>query len=381
MKNYEGEGRIQRALSQISLDRRDFLKISLATAGATVLSSSIFPSYALGQSGKVTAVMPGVFIPDEGRPIVERLSGYKLENAPYQSPTDTVAKLLAPGGTGRYDLMISNTEFVKGPILGEKPGDEKVKALDMDKIPNAAKVMPLWKNEPLTRGNKTYMFPIVWGYDSVIYNKDRIPEGDSLTQSWGILFDDKYKGRVALRDDAHQSILATGLYLGHSDPASMDKSDLKEVTKFLISKKKNFRTLWAQFGEAVSMMASGEVWAMYGWIAMRAALQRQGQNVTNNWPKEGLIIWNQGGFIPKDSENADGAHKIINAMLSKEFGLLLTKKTNYPSVSVEVKDAFSPEEQRKYGFDLMERGLNVYRLKWPKLMDQWIEAWGNFKTA
>jgi hypothetical protein len=54
----------------------------------------------------------------------------------------------------------------------------------------------------------------------------------------------------------------------------MTTSDLNEVKKFLISKK-NFRTLWMQFGGR-HLMSSGEVWAMYGWMPMRAALQKDG---------------------------------------------------------------------------------------------------------
>ena len=97
----------------------------------------------------------------------------------------------------------------------------------------------------------------------------------------------------------------------------MDERDINEVTRFLIRKKKNFRTLWSSFGQAVALMASGEVWMMYGWIAMRAALQRQGHDVTNNWPREGVLIWNQSAFIPKDSRKSDASHAVINAMLSK----------------------------------------------------------------
>ena len=57
------------------------------------------------------------------------------------------------------------------------------------------------------------------GYDSPIIRIDHIPENDTLTQSWGVLFADKYAGKTALRDDAYQSIMVTGLHLGHKDPA------------------------------------------------------------------------------------------------------------------------------------------------------------------
>ena len=362
-------------------DRRTFLK-GAGLAGLGGLAAGVLPfSPALAQSKKVVAIMPGVFIPKPARPIVEKMSGVKVENAPYVSPTDTLAKLMAPGGTRNYDMMISLTQFVKGPALGAKDGDERVRALDMSKIPNAQKLMPLFKKDIVARAGKTYMIPIVWGYDSVIYNADKIPTGDSMTQSWGVLFEDKYKGRIAWRDDAHGMIMVAALYKGHPDPVSMDASDLKDITKFMIDRKKNVRTMWTKFGEAVNLVSSGEVWAMYGWIAMRAALQKRGLNVTNNWPKDGLLTWNQSGFVPKDSPNGEAAEAVINAMLSKEYGQKLTEVTNYPSTSAEVAGLFSDADKRKLGFDIVDRGVKLYGLDWPVNMDKWVEAWNTIKTA
>ena len=82
-------------------------------------------------------------------------------------------------------MMISLTQFVKGPALGANDGDERLRALDMSNIPNAANLMPLFQQDIVSRAGKTYMVPIVWGYDSVIYNADQIPTDDPLTQSWG----------------------------------------------------------------------------------------------------------------------------------------------------------------------------------------------------
>jgi hypothetical protein len=78
------------------------------------------------QQKAISAVLPGVILTDGTRDIIDKATGTKVENVPYVSPTDTVAKLLAPGGTSRYDLMISNTFFVKGPIsLAPRPAKKK----------------------------------------------------------------------------------------------------------------------------------------------------------------------------------------------------------------------------------------------------------------
>lgn len=359
-----------------ALDRRTLL------LGSTALGAASFAGApALAQGKPVTAIMPGVFIPDAIRPMVAAKANAKLENAPYVSPTDTLAKLLAPGGTSRYDMMISVTNFVRGPILGARAGDEKVLAFDMSLVPNASKIAPLFKDDIVTRDGKTYMLPVVWGYDSVIYDADKIPTDDPLTQSWNVLFDDKYAGRVAWRDDPHGMIMAAALAMGKPDPAAMSSADLKEVTSFLAKKKKNVRTMWTTFGSAVNLMSSGEVWAMYGWIPMRAALQKQGLKVTNNWPKDGLLIWSQGAFIPKDSPNAKSAHAVINAYLESDIATALAKATDYPSTSADIAAAFAPEDRTRLGLDIAERGQKLYPMKFPAAMDQWLEAWNTVKSA
>ena len=359
--------------------RRKFLRQSGAVGAAALAGFPGLSAYA--QQKTVTAVMSGAILPDKVRPIIENGAKVKVNNLPYVSPTDTVAKLLAPGGTSRYDLMVSVTTFMRGPLLGEREGQELAMPLDLAKVPNAAKLMPLFRDETIRRAGKTYAIPIFWGYDSVIYNRKKIPEDAALTQSWKVLFDDKYAGRVALRDDAHQSIAAAALAMGHKKPFEMDRKDLDEVTRFLIAKKKNFRTLWTQFGEAVNMMSSGEVDAMYGWIVMRAVLQRRGLDVTNNWPTDGLLFWNQAAFIPKQAPNAAEAHAVINAMCGTEYGTALTQETEYMVTNESTAAALSAADRRKYGYDILERGLNLVPLAWPNSMDNWIEAWGRVKAA
>jgi len=364
------------------ITRRQVLGHSALAAAALVGGTGVFRATPSGaQQKSISAVLPGVIMTDKTRAIIDQMTGTKVENVPYVSPTDTVAKLLAPGGTSRYDLMISNTFFVKGPILGSKAGDEKVRAYDMSKVPNAADLQQLFKDDMQTRDGKIYTMPIFWGYDSPIIRIDHIPENDPLTQSWGVLFADKYAGKTPLRDDAYQSIMATGLHLGHKDPATMTRSDLEQVKKFLISKKKNFRTLWTAFGEAVNLMSSGEVWAMYGWMPMRAALQRDGFKVVNAWPSDGLLVWNHAAFIPKDTPKAELTEQVVNAILSPEFGITLAHDLSYGPVTTKALAEFSPEEQRRLGIDVPSRSLALYQLKWPNDMNAWIETWAAFKAA
>ena len=91
--------------------------------------------------------MPGVAMPDPAKAVLERKTGIRIEQIPYVSPTDSVAKLFAPGGTSRFDFMITNMYFVQVPLMGAKSGDEKIRPFDMSKMTNAGDIIELFKKQ------------------------------------------------------------------------------------------------------------------------------------------------------------------------------------------------------------------------------------------
>ncbi len=365
----------------MSADHTAPTRRSVLAASAAMAALGLTGRQALADVPTITGIMPGPFLPEPLKAPLSGMAGATLQNSPYISPADTLAKLLAPGGESRFDVVISLSDFVRAPLMGAKAGAEHILPLDMSLIPNAKSITPLFQKDITVRDGKTYMIPVVWGYDSVIFNSDKLSPQDPTTQSWKVLFDDRNAGKVAWRDDAQCMILSAALSQGIADPVSMSDSDLNEIGKFLAAKKKNVRTMWSQFGEAVSLMASGEVYAMYGWIPMRAALQKQGLKVTNNWPTDGLLVWSQSGFIPKGSHDVAAAHRIINAMLSPEYGASLMKETNYPTTNSTVPSAFSAEDQHRFGLDVASTGQKTYPMKMPATMDRWLEVWNTVKAG
>jgi spermidine/putrescine transport system substrate-binding protein len=367
------------AANRTIIDRRSFIGASGALGVAGALGLDVQAAGAQDDK-RVINIISQQFLTDNLVPLVEKEADAKLESMPFVSSTDSLSKLMAPGGTSRFDLMIFTTQFGRTPLLGQKEGDEKLQPLNLDLIPNAKRLLPgIVQNDVVERGGKTYMIPVFWGYDAPLYNSAKISREEA--DSWALLFDDKYAGRIAWRDDAFGMFLAAGLYLKIADPVAMSDSQIEEVAKFLTAKKKNVRTMWSKFGEAVNLMSSGEVDTMYGLIPMRPALAKQGIKAASSFPKEGLITWTQSGFIPKDAPHPAAAHRVINALLSKEYGEKVMIETQYPSASAEAATMFSPDQRRSLGLDINERGVKVYPLHFPAKMDRWLESWNIVKSV
>src|SRR5262249_2242978 len=238
-----------------------------------------------------------------------------VNDEPYTSSTDSVSRLMAPGGSSRYDLMASAVEFSRLPLIGQKAGEERVQPIDLSLVPNFSQIADSAKDAVGQRDGKIYLVPFLFGYDSVVYNRDKMPENDPYTQSWGAIFEDKYAGRIGWFDVAHQMIMSAAMYLGHAMPETMPKSDFDEVIRFLAAKKKNVRAIWTNYAEGINLMATGEIVCTYGTVPMRVELQSKGFNVTGAWPKEGVISVTNVLYIPKDAKNGKTAHSAINAML------------------------------------------------------------------
>ena len=349
-------------------------------AGAATVLAAAGP---LGwRAARAATTLDVLMAPSPVRPelldIFEKQTGIRVRPGSYVSPTDSMSKLLS--GTARFSLLNTLSDLVR-PSLSEAVDRNLLLPLDLAQIPNVKYIADLSKSDILIKDGKTYSLPIYWGYNAVLYNRKYIPDSEPLVNSWGLLFDDKFKGRVALRDNAHESLHLTALYMGHKRPLEMDRSDLKELVRFLVSKKRNFRALWSKFSEAIQLMANNEVHAMFGWLLMRKTLQTQGMDIAGNHPKEGLLWWVHAAFIPRQSPNPEDAYKWLNFLLSAEYGAKLTELAGVLSTSQLAKDSFSPEMQKTHGYDILERGGPMVRLGLPKHFDLWLEAWAEFKAA
>jgi spermidine/putrescine transport system substrate-binding protein len=365
-------------LPTYALTRREVMKGAGAVGSLGLLG---VPAVSLAQSAKpIETLGIGALFTPALKPIVEKEANVSLTNGPFQSSVDAVSRLTAPGGT-QYDLIISSYDFSQPVVMGAKAGDERTQPIKLDLVPNIKNINDVSQYALSPRDGKYYIVPICWGFDTVLYNRDHVPENDPYTQSWGLLFEDKYAGRIAWWDTSLNMLLAAGLYLGHAKPDLMDRKDLDEVAKFLISKKKNVRTIFTTFAQGTNLLASGEVVVAYGLVTMRVELEQKGVNIAGSWAKEGVLSLIQSGYIPKSSSRAESANAVINTMLDKTYAGALTRACGYLSTSKLAQQEFTPDERKRYGFGMFDGTVKHYPQKMPTSMNMWIETWSRVKSA
>jgi spermidine/putrescine transport system substrate-binding protein len=354
--------------------RRAFLK-----QGSAIGATAALPGFAWGQSTPTLEILlANALVSGPLKGILEKEAHIKINDAPFQSSTDVVSRLVAPGGTSRYNLMMSHSIFSRGPVLGERAGAEKATALDLKKVPNVSQVADTFKPDFLERDGKIYGIPIMWGYDSVLYNTKEVKGDDP---SWGMIFDDKYAGRIGWQDASPHMLLAAGLFLGHKSPETMTSAELNELGKFMTAKKKNVRTIWTSFAQCSNLLATGEVVTTFGPIPVRYGLQQKDQPITNAWCKEGVLSFVQPAYIPKDSSNQDAAHRMINAMLGQTYASQLSPACGYLSTSKLGARDLSSAERTKWGYGILDGSTKHHPLRMPADLNQWLEVWTRIKAA
>jgi spermidine/putrescine-binding protein len=366
----------------LDLKRRGLVGGAVAGVG---LAAGLRPHGALGQAAAPTPIdvlLVNATVQGELRATLEQEANVRITDGPWQSSTDVVSRVAAPGGTSRWDLVSSTFDFSRPVIMGARAGEEKVRPIDLSLIPNLAHLTEESRAGGIAeRGGNTYMVPLYWGFDSVLFNRDVVPENDPFTQSWAPLFEDKYSGRIGWWDVAHQMLMAAGLYLGHAEPEKMDRAQLNEVVRFLISRKRHVRTMYTTFAQGSALLAGGEIAVGYGIVPMRVELQTRGFPISGAFPKEGVLSLILAAYIPKDARQPAAAARVINAILGARYGSQLTRAVGYISASKIAEAGLSADERRAYGYGIFDGSVKHYLLKFPANMNMWIEAWSRVKSA
>ena len=150
-------------------------------------------------------------------------------------------------------------------------------------------------------------------------------------RSWGLLFDDRYKGKIAWYDDGSTMFPMTGLYLGFKDPWKQTDAQLKQAQKFLISKKHLVRTIWSSETALWEAFGSGDLWIAYAWPNDWVQMKKKQSPapVVYMFPKEKPLAWVGMLMLLKGSPRPKLAHAYVDAWSSRASGTWLEDNYGY----------------------------------------------------
>ena len=254
---------------------------------------------------------------------------YNLLTAEASQPTTDIVTV-----TGRR-----MSQFIAGDLL---------EPLDTSRLSNWGNLASTYKDAPqLTTDGQTWGVPILAGYEALARNTEMTEPSDS----WGIMFDPKYKGMTAYTLSDFFSIAM--LYLGHDgdfvtyDDRAKAEADAEETTQFLIEQKPMVRKYYDSGAEVQQMFVNEDIVLAQSWSGPIARLIMDGFPIEMSIPKEGTYGFLYSFNIAKGAPNADAAYQFLDALLGDpDVGVEMTRETGYASAFAGVIDALSDQERK-----------------------------------
>lgn len=254
-----------------------------------------------------------------------------------------------------------------------------VEEIDTSKLANWDKVPEEFKQLGQFNG-KQYFVPFDWGYSSVLYRTDMIPDG---IDSWSALLDPAYAGHISMWDDGPAAVSVSS-YIHGWDETQLTDEQLDSIKQEWSDQRDSNLFYWSGEPELVEAMAAGDVWLGYAWPGAYATLLSQGVPVAYADPKEGRNSWVGLYGIRKGTENLDLSLKFLDAKLGQQTGENLVNLFYYGHANQEVMDGIT-DETLKEAFSIDDPSVLASTNFTPNLTaeqrDAWTEMWVDIKAG
>lgn len=329
-------------LASGKIRRRDFNKI-LAGTGLSLISIPL-----ISRSGKAAV---------EDHPLVFTWAGYEEEGF----HTNYIDQY---GESPNYTFFGDEEEAFAKLRAGFKPDismpcsykipqwrDAGILApIDVDQLGNWADCLEAVKNVPgIVVNGQRHWVCMDWAQTSITYRTDLV---EIEEESWGLLWDERYKGRLAMIDSLIDGVMVAAIYGGAKDPYDMTAEEVQRTKELLQEQLPLLRFYSNDMTTVQQALASGEIVAGVTWNDSALWLQEDGVPVKFMNPKEGAMTWTCGISLQADADPAkiDRAYVLIDAMLSPEAGAYEIMEWGYGHANKKAFEMVTAE-------DLATRGL------------------------
>jgi spermidine/putrescine-binding protein len=323
------------------LSRADMLRLAALAAGAGVVAGPAAAANAAAarlstETGRLQVLDWAGYGNDGGQAMFKAYVQKYPHNKPqFTYMTNEADALNKFRGGLKPDLFrpyVGWVQYFAGESGYVQPWDTKL-------IPNFKHLNPFMVKAGQYQG-KQYGIPDDWGFDAILYRKDKV---HPKAQSWSLLYDDRYGGKIAWYDDPVENLTIAGMVLGFKNPWNQTDAQLKQSQKFLLSKKHLVRTIWSSETDLWQVFGSGDVWIALAWPNDWVQMKKK-HPVVYMHPKVGRqkpIAW-VGMFMQfKGTSRPALASAYVNAWSSKSSAKWLEDNYGYGHANVEAKPSSS----------------------------------------
>lgn len=278
-----------------SLSRRRFLQASAGTAAGAALAGLSGASRVHAQGGTFNFMTWGDHFYPEQLDEVEGATGIRPATTELAGNAEGHTRLTEVGG--QLDLISGDALWV--PKYYE---DGLIEAWDINELEVSQTLYPISREFPWWTTPEGYLgYPFAWSPVQIYYDPARV---SPAPDSWEVLLDPKYAGRVIVENQPEEIPAYMGKFIGAADAYNMTPEELAQAKEAMIRLKPNVLRLAQQNTDTIAALASGEVWLGTSNLGTEdRVLEAGGPQLSVFTPKEGTIGWMDAEMIVAGGAN------------------------------------------------------------------------------
>jgi spermidine/putrescine-binding protein len=299
--------------------------------------------------------------------------------ASYMGSSDELVAKLRGGSASNYDVISPSSDVATSIVRAGLAAP-----LDLARIPSYSQLSARLRDSPLVKADgKTYGVPFVWGPNPLLYDTAAFAKPPD---SWSILWDAKYKGKISLWDEL-SSVYMAAQVLGYDKPDpnqlyNLSDAQLEAVKKKLIELKPNIRKYWSTGGELTNLFQNHEVIAAMGWPLMTNDLRKVNFAIGETIPKENTTGWIDHLMITAASPRRELAQEFLEYMIEAQTQKLVTDVTHYTPANPSTSQLLSAGERKSLHLDDPDEYMKrIYFWQDVPRRAKYNEIWNEVKSA
>lgn len=264
----------------------------------------------------------------------------KINYSTYATNEDMYAKIT--NSAVAYDIVIPSDYMIQKMIAGNL-----LLEIDTSKLSNYENINEDFKGLYYDPEDK-YSVPYTYGMLGIIYNAEFVDEEDIAEESWELLWNEKYKGKI-LQLNNPRDAFGTAMYWKGLDINSKDTIVWEQALELLKAQKPLLQGYVND--EIFNKMKGASAYIAPYFAGDFLTMAAENEDLNFYYPTEGTNYFVDAMCIPVTSKNPDVAHEYINYMISLEAATANALYIGYASPNKAVTESDYYKEMLSYNYD------------------------------
>ena len=272
--------------------------------------------------------------------VFEKKYGINVEYTTYASNEELYTKISS--GTVSYDVIVPS-DYMIARLIEE----DMLQKINFDNIPNYENIEKQYRVGQYydcagENGAAEYSVPYTVGMFGIIYNTEYVDAADVETQSWGLMWNEKYSGKIIMFNNPRDAFAVSMFYNG-INVNTTNEGEWNTVYESLVKQKPLLKGYYMD--EIFNQMEGENSYIGVYYAGDCLSMMDNNENLAFYYPVEGTNSFVDAMCIPKNAKNPGAAELFINFMLEEEYAVENALYICYASPNEKVKNSAYYKEE------------------------------------